>query len=279
MIEIEQLIQLKAFYKYKTLSTAAKHLHISQPVLTRSMQKLEDELGVSLFERTKNKIGFNDTGLLLVEYADRVLDDMDLLKSQIREYDRRKSLFSIGSCAPAPARELTLVATDQFMNKTIVSELKDMNVLIEGLKDGTYTVIIMPYDIEDDDIESIEFFEETLYFSLPSEHKYSNKKSLTFKEMDGESMLLMSNTGFWYDMHKKTQPNTRFLIQEDRDAFNDVVELSYLPCFVSDYTMTRDNIHENRKIIPISDKEAHNDFYCWYLKKNEKELKTFLYSL
>ena len=42
MIEFEQLIHLIAFDEYKTLSRAAKELHISQPVLTRSMQKLED---------------------------------------------------------------------------------------------------------------------------------------------------------------------------------------------------------------------------------------------
>ena len=42
MIEFEQLIHLVAFYEHQTLSEAAKHLHISQPVLTRSMQKLEE---------------------------------------------------------------------------------------------------------------------------------------------------------------------------------------------------------------------------------------------
>ena len=62
MIEFEQLTHLIAFYEYKTLSNAANNLHISQPVLTRSMQKLEETLGLSLFERSKNRITFNETG-------------------------------------------------------------------------------------------------------------------------------------------------------------------------------------------------------------------------
>lgn len=53
MINIEQLEHLIAFNKYKTLSKAAEKLHISQPILTRSMQKLEQELEVELFHRTK----------------------------------------------------------------------------------------------------------------------------------------------------------------------------------------------------------------------------------
>ena len=41
-IELEQLEHLVAFDKYKTLSNAAKQLHLSQPILSRSMQKLEE---------------------------------------------------------------------------------------------------------------------------------------------------------------------------------------------------------------------------------------------
>ena len=47
MIELEQLQHLITFQECETLSKAAKQLHISQPVLTRSMQKLEEELEVN----------------------------------------------------------------------------------------------------------------------------------------------------------------------------------------------------------------------------------------
>ena len=75
MIELEQLIHLIAFDKYKTLSRAAKELHISQPVLTRSMQKLEETLYLNLFERTKYRMYLNATGLLAVEIAKRIISD------------------------------------------------------------------------------------------------------------------------------------------------------------------------------------------------------------
>ena len=56
MIETSLLEQLVAFYDLKTLSAAAEHLLTSQPALSRSMRKLEDEFGVSLFERSKNRL-------------------------------------------------------------------------------------------------------------------------------------------------------------------------------------------------------------------------------
>ena len=74
MIELFQLEQLAAFRKHGTLSKAAEVLHLSQPTLTRSMQKLEAEFGVSLFRHTKNKLEFNENGELAAEYAVRILN-------------------------------------------------------------------------------------------------------------------------------------------------------------------------------------------------------------
>ena len=72
MIEIYLLEQFYAFYKYKTLSSAAEHLHLSQPSLSRSMRKLEDIFGVPLFERQKNRMQLNETGILAAKYAKEV---------------------------------------------------------------------------------------------------------------------------------------------------------------------------------------------------------------
>ena len=74
MIEFNQLKHLVAIAKNKTISKAAEELLISQPGLTRSMQRLEEDLGLSLFNRKRNKIELNDNGLLAVEFAKKLLD-------------------------------------------------------------------------------------------------------------------------------------------------------------------------------------------------------------
>ena len=62
MIELCLLEQLAAFSRRGTLSGAAKELHISQPALSQSMKKLEEGLGIALFERTKNRLVLNENG-------------------------------------------------------------------------------------------------------------------------------------------------------------------------------------------------------------------------
>ena len=73
MFELHQLEQLIAVAECGTLSQAAGKLHISQPALSRSIQKLESELQAELFLRSKNKIELNDNGKLAVECARKVV--------------------------------------------------------------------------------------------------------------------------------------------------------------------------------------------------------------
>ena len=73
MYELNQLMQLAAIADAGTISAAAEELNISQPALSRSVQKLEEELGVRLFDRSKNKITLNETGELAVEYARKII--------------------------------------------------------------------------------------------------------------------------------------------------------------------------------------------------------------
>ncbi len=73
MIETYLLKYLAEFEKSGTLSEAAKNLFVSQSALSRSMQKLEQIIGVSLFERKKNSIALNDNGKLAAEYAKNIL--------------------------------------------------------------------------------------------------------------------------------------------------------------------------------------------------------------
>ena len=75
MIEFYQLEQLVTIAKEGTLSKAAEVLLISQPALTRSIQRLEDDLNIKLFDRKKNKITLNDNGKLAVELFEKLLNE------------------------------------------------------------------------------------------------------------------------------------------------------------------------------------------------------------
>lgn len=83
-MELDQLWQFKILAESKTMTEAAERLHISQPALSFSLKKLEEELGVQLFEHRKNRIILNPAGKLALEHADAILDRAEEMKNAFR---------------------------------------------------------------------------------------------------------------------------------------------------------------------------------------------------
>ena len=269
MFELVQLKQLLAIAKYDTLSKASEELLISQPALSRSMQRLEDELQVPLFNRQKNKITFNENGKIALDYAKRVLDICNEMTNHLQTLEKSRHTISIGSCAPAPMWDLADKISKKFPNKTIQSEIKPIEELIKGLLDDKYQVIIANKKLDLPNVKYDEFCHEQLYITLPSTHPLSNKKTVSFDDINGQSLLILSKIGFWFDICKENMPDSMFLEQKELSALNELRKSSDLPSFVTNLTAHMcDN--ENRVLIPFSNKEVNITFYLHYKEENKK---------
>lgn len=270
MLETNQLSQLITVADTKTLSKAAEILHISQPALTRSIQKLESELNVTLFDRQKNKITLNKTGELAVSHARRILADVEQMTQSIQAFERSLHTISIGSCAPAPIVELLYYLTEKFATMTFSSETVNPDSLVLGLKNNTYQIIITNSPVKDSEICCREFCREQLFLTIPPAHPLAAKKDGIFAdELAGETMLLFKEIGIWESFIKAKMSQTDFIIQDHDDAFNALIRASALPAFATNLTLKRNDRRQNRIIIPFLDDEAKMTFYCSTLNKNK----------
>ena len=279
MFELIQLEQLLYIHKYGTISKAAKELHLSQSALSRSIQRLESDLQVSLFTRQKNKMELNKNGKLAVDLAAKVLEQAHSMTTQLRSFDRSQRTISLGFCAPAPLWTIPAVMADIHPDMTISSVVKDSDELLQGLQEDEFQMIVLPYKMDSEELKCVRYGEEHLYFSLPLAHPLSACKELHFKDLNGETMLLRSRLGFWHDIHESAMPDTHFLIQEKTFAFDELVKASALPSFTSDLVMKREGTPPNRITIPIADEEANVTYYCLYKPKKQELLKDFLQRL
>ena len=143
MIETHLLKQLVTFAKCGTLSAASEELFITQPALSRSMQKLEEIFDVKLFERGKNKITLNATGILAVERAEIILNEINDMIEKVRFFERSQHTISFGCCASIPYREMTSLISQTYPEMSINSELKPDSQLLKGLYDETYQLVIL----------------------------------------------------------------------------------------------------------------------------------------
>lgn len=112
MIDNYLLEELVVFSETKTLAKTADQLMITQPTVTRGMQKLERELNVKLFHRQANKITLTKTGQLAAQEAKELLDANQRFITHIQNFEQAQQTIKVGSIAPGPLIVATQLVKD-----------------------------------------------------------------------------------------------------------------------------------------------------------------------
>lgn len=271
MTDIYLLENLVAFSETGTLSAAAEKLHTSQPAMTRAMHKLEAELGITLFVRSKNRMELNETGKLAADYARRVLEADRDFESQVLAFDRSLRTISIGFCAPVPQEVLTPILNTVFDDMTISADMKDDSDFPARLEDGTYQLAVTHFKPESDNIYCKKCGHEDLFISVTPSNPLTFYPEIHLKDLDGLSILLLSKIGFWANTHRAKTPNTNYLLQVERSSFTELAAGSEYPVFASSYYIQRGNTVPGRVNIPIVDPECHADYYLVCLESKRKK--------
>lgn len=261
MPDLEEFKKLVAFADVGTLSKVAEQFHISTPSLTRSMQNLEEYFGVSLFNRTKNRIELNETGHVAVTCAKKLLQEADQMLFQTRTFDERQKTIIIKSAAPAPLWELLKNIGADFPGKTISSAICQNQEVLQFLGQGECDLAILPFPVSLPGWETTEFMKEHLFVCVTPEHELARHSRLSCRDLNGFNFLLRSELGFWDTLCREKMPASKFLVQTDSLTFDELVNASSLPCFTTDYVLNREQGYPDRIYIPVTDEEMNVTFY------------------
>lgn len=274
MIETYLLEQFLAVAENGTLLKASEVLHISQPSLSRSMHKIEDEFGVSLFDRSNSKIALNATGKVAADYARRALEANQEMVDRVVAFDRSLRTVTIGACTPFPLNELIPVLTERLSGKTITSEIKTDETLIRGLKSHTYQMVILHHVPEDRELFCQRFMTEDLYASLPAGHPLTARDHLTFDDLRDIPFLMDGNIGFWLERIEHHLPEENLLVQRNFDAFASLVDTTDIALFNTDQYIARGYEPPKRVSVPIDDPDAHATYWLAALTAEQRAYKS-----
>jgi DNA-binding transcriptional LysR family regulator len=197
------------------------------------MKRMEDELGVSLFTRTKNHLGLTETGKMAARYAAQLLSVTQDFESRVRAYDRSLHTISVGFCAPVPQSVLTPIINNTFAGMTISADMTDDADFLAKLKNRTYQLAVTHFAPEGPDFYCKKIGHESLYISLMPGNPLAFYPEVHLKDLDGLTILLLSRIGFWSNMHRKKTPNTKYLLQVEDDSFYELASNSDYPVFSS----------------------------------------------
>ena len=259
-MELEQMRQLDAIARRGTISAAAEELHLSQPALSRSIRRLERELGQELFDRTHNSATLNDAGRLAVDHARNLLRDERMMLDAFADLARRQRTLLVGTVAPAPVWRLTALTVERFpgtlLNPVTLPEDEVERRLMN--RSGDLAITHRPQILPT--MRSVQIMTEDLFVFLPRGHRLATRDTVSFSDLDGESFLVLSEVGFWMGMLRRNMPHANIVEQADRSVFEQLVRTTELLSFVTNVTqMRRGGI--DRVAVPISDADAHATFY------------------
>jgi len=273
LIDNYLLEELVTFEKFGTLAATAEELMVTQPTVTRGMQKLEDDLGVQIFDRQPNRISLTETGKLAAKEAQKALDANQQFYDSVRKFDFSHRITNIGSVAPGPIilmNNLNNLPDNVKINQTMV---KPDNVE-ETLVNRDCSMVLTNQEFETPGIESLYIGTEKLAANLDKFMAIASLSSVTFDQLKGLSFVVLNDIGIWKDIIQKEIPNAKFMYQEQRDSFSEITKYSNFPYFstnISTIDLKQDE-DDDRVQIPISDESATMDLYATYLKEEKQPL-------
>ncbi len=190
-----QLEYIVAVDTYRHFASAAEHCFVTQPTLSMQIQKMELELGVKIFDRSKQPVVPTEIGQQLVEQAKRILSE----KNMIDELVQIKKGILTGELKvgiiPTLAPYLLPLFIQQFTSKhpqvrLIVSELTTEKI-ISGLKESRIDVGILVTPLNETGIkEHVLFYEELLVYVSKNNPVY-NKTFVLPQDIDPNKLWLL----------------------------------------------------------------------------------------
>ena len=267
-----------AFLEEGSTPKVSETLHISQPSVTRALQKLEAELGLPLFDRTPNKMTLNENGRILSEYIKDAVSIDKRIREKAEELKRKAMTIHIFMTAPGPTYKYPDFFYFHKENNPYMMEIKSDEDCLKGVVSGLCDVAFINENPSvTDDIHIQKVFDERLYVSLPKNHFLSRKnEGVTFHELDGQSFLIAKGLGIWDDVVAKHLTKSKFFRQE-QDFLKEIVSASSIPSFATNIT-TKFREDRLRVFIPILDKDATKSFYALCRKEKIGTLNKILQS-
>ncbi len=259
-MDIEQLRQLSAVAELGTVSAAAEHLRISQPALSRSVARLESELGCTLLERTGRRVALNHAGRTALEYARAILHEERLMRIALDDMANRARSLTVGTVAPAPLWRLTALSVERFPDRMLSSRTMRQQDVEREVLDRDLDLGISRKPLRYPAVRCCHLMDETLAVSAPDGHPLAARTSLTFADVDGEDFLLFGNIGFWRELVDEKMPRSKFLVQEDRVVFEQLSTTSPLLGFVTNAAYLSGEM-AGRTVVPLEGPEARASFY------------------
>lgn len=193
-MELTQLHYFQAVARMQHITKAAKILHISQPALSRAISNLEEELGVSLFERNGNRIVLNPSGVAFLNHVDRIFTELDngveaIHTMQGDEYGTVAFASFTAGLVSQPMRDLLLQYPNVKLNHITISH----DAIKAGLENGDIDIALTLFPVESALVQWMPVAHDELIALVNCDNPVSRQNSLNLDDIKSQKLAIMSS--------------------------------------------------------------------------------------
>lgn len=192
---LTELRYIVAVARERHFGKAAESCFVSQPTLSVAIKKLEDELGVIVFERGRGEVTLTPMGEQIVSQAQRVLEEASRIgqlaqhgQDQLAGPLRVGAIYTVG---PYLFPHLIPALTEAAPKMRLFVEENYTAVLKERLKQGDLDVIIISLPFNEPGIVTRELYEEPFVVLLPTSHPLTQSKEVSPSDLSREQVMLL----------------------------------------------------------------------------------------
>lgn len=192
-MEWHQLEYFKAVAATQNFTQAAKILSVSQPALSRSIAKLEAEIGFPLFERSGKAITLNTYGQIFLQYVEismqKIEEGKQVIQNMLQLSDGEISLAFLLSLGTDIVPNL--LSSFRTKNPHIQFKLFQnyTSVLLDQLETGKIDLCLCSPAFIKDSIDWYPLFDEELFVAVPVNHPLAKRRSIKLAEMAGDPII------------------------------------------------------------------------------------------
>ncbi len=194
---LTELRYLVAVAQQRHFGRAAESCFVSQPTLSVAIKKLEEELGVVLFERRKQDVTVTPTGQKIVEQAQRVLEEAAAIKQlanngrdQLNGPLRLGAIYTIG---PYLFPQLIPSLHERAPHMPLVIEENYTARLSERLRQGELDAVLIALPFAGPALITVPLYDEPFVVVIPSSHPWTARADIAAAELADENLLMLGN--------------------------------------------------------------------------------------
>ena len=194
---ITQLYYVLAVAEHQNFTKAAEKCFVTQPTLSMQIQKLEDQLDIQIFDRTKKPIELTEIGKKIVNQAKNIVNEADRIQDIV---DQQKGFiggeFKLG-IIPTVMPTLLPMFLKTFIKRYPKVKLKieelTTDEIIQRIKDGNLDAAIAATPLENDSIKERVIYFEPFVAYVPKHHRLHDSKKINVSDLEIEDMLLLED--------------------------------------------------------------------------------------